>query len=219
MKYNCEICNAEINKSPAEYKRSKHHYCSKRCFGEWRKTQRLSEESKKKISVAKTGIAMSEETKRKISLANKGNPKVKYWLGRKRSKESIAKSALGNIGNKSHTGRALSEQHRKNISKSLSGENSYLWRGGITDVNAKARHSFEYKEWRRKVFERDSWACVWCGSKKQIQADHIKPFSVFIDLRHEISNGRTLCFECHKKTDTYAMKVQNINKLFPEFVR
>src|SRR3990167_5702824 len=34
------------------------------------------------------------------------------------------------------------------------GEKSHLWKGGITSINAKVRTSFEYKLWRKSVFER-----------------------------------------------------------------
>ena len=37
----------------------------------------------------------------------------------------------------------------------ISGENSHLWRGGITPINKALRSSLEYEEWRTKVFERD----------------------------------------------------------------
>ena len=89
-----------------------------------------------------------------------------------------------------------------------SGENSHLWRGGVSTENELARKSPEYKKWRKLVFERDNYTCVNCNKKGlKIQADHIKPFSLYKKLRYELSNGRTLCVECHKKTDTYGSKI------------
>ena len=41
------------------------------------------------------------------------------------------------------------------------------------------------------------------GKKIVLHADHIKPFAFFPKLRFAIDNGRTLCIDCHKKTDTY----------------
>lgn len=42
----------------------------------------------------------------------------------------------------------------------------------------------------------------------KLQADHIKPFAYFPELRFAIDNGRTLCINCHKKTDSFAGKAQ-----------
>lgn len=72
-----------------------------------------------------------------------------------------------------------------------------------TPFDLRERASSRYKKWRTKVLERDSYACVLCGSKENLNADHIKPFSIHKELRFELSNGRTLCVPCHKKTDTY----------------
>jgi hypothetical protein len=78
------------------------------------------------------------------------------------------------------------------------------WKGGVTSPENKIRTSFEYKEWRRQVFERDGRACVLCGkSGGQMHADHIKTFADFPELRLVLSNGRTLCPPCHFKTETH----------------
>lgn len=88
---------------------------------------------------------------------------------------------------------------------SIRGANHPQWKGGATEKNKKIRTSLEYKVWRRAVFERDDYTCVWCGVRgAYIEADHIKPFAFFPELRFNLDNGRTLCRPCHIKTDTYA---------------
>lgn len=92
----------------------------------------------------------------------------------------------------------------------LSGANQHLWKGGVTKVNDQFRHSFEYRQWRTAVFQRDNYTCQSCkqyGGK--LQADHELPFSLYPALRLEILNGRTLCIPCHKKTATYGEKVNS----------
>jgi len=85
------------------------------------------------------------------------------------------------------------------------GKNNYFWKGGITPINQVIRTSVEYKFWRQSIFERDNYTCIWCLEKGGVlHADHIKPFALYPELRFAIDNGRTLCKECHKTTDTYA---------------
>lgn len=102
-------------------------------------------------------------------------------------------------------GRVTSIETRKKLSESHKGEKSNLWKGGITQINMKIRKSLEYRLWRESVFARDNWTCIWGGKEhgNKLQADHIKPFSLYPELRFAIDNGRTLCVECHRKTDTY----------------
>lgn len=96
----------------------------------------------------------------------------------------------------------------KGISHSA-GKKHWNWQGGLTKEQERVRKSFEYKNWRSAVFERDGYACTWCEDKQEkgkrvmLNADHIRPFSLFPELRFDLSNGRTLCEKCHKRTDSY----------------
>lgn len=69
-----------------------------------------------------------------------------------------------------------------------------------------------YKAWRLAVFRRDGYKCKWCGKSGKsvrLQADHVKPKAAFPELMYKLSNGRTLCKECHKKTCTYGFRAAN----------
>ncbi len=58
-----------------------------------------------------------------------------------------------------------------------------------------------YKEWRRKIRERDGAKCQMpnCMSKKQIQVHHILKWSSYPTLRFDVNNGICLCSTCHKR--------------------
>jgi hypothetical protein len=96
------------------------------------------------------------------------------------------------------------------IKGQFEGEKNINWKGGVTPTNQLIRHSTEYKQWRKSVFERDDYTCQICFKKEEVSgklnADHIKPFANFPELRFDINNGRTLCIDCHKETDTYLVK-------------
>ena len=108
-------------------------------------------------------------------------------------------------------GKKLSKEHIENLKgkrPKAQGKNNHNWRGGVTSINEKIRKSLEYKLWREAVFKRDNYTCVWCGGESHgnIEADHIKPFAHYPELRFAIDNGRTLCKDCHKTTNTYLIK-------------
>jgi len=166
--------------------------------------------SKKKISEALKGEKhplfgkeCPQHTKDAVSKAHKG--KVSWFKGKTHTEESRAKMSLSRIGNKNRVGSFCTPEQRLKISKATKknarrGPDNFMWKGGVTAENIKARHSFEYREWRKKVFERDNYICQHCGYFKggNLHPHHIKPFSEYKELRYNVSNGITLCKSCHE---------------------
>jgi hypothetical protein len=145
------------------------------------------------------GKKTPEETRRKQSVAAKGK---NIWMkGRKLPLETRAK--MGNARRGIH--RPESAIRR--------GSNSNLWKGGVTPINILIRSSFEYKQWRKAVYERDNYTCQECHERGgKLHPHHIKSFSDYPELRFDVSNGVTLCESCHKKTPNYGRKVFLLRK-------
>src|SRR3990167_7364961 len=128
---------------------------------------------------------------------NKGKKGLQIsWL---KGTKGLVRPNLGNF-----------KKNHPSWTKGLPKEKNPNWNGGIYPHHKAIRHSLEYKLWREAVFKRDNYTCIWCGERgKFLNADHIKPFALFPELRFAIDNGRTLCIDCHKTTDTYGGKSKN----------
>jgi len=86
------------------------------------------------------------------------------------------------------------------------GKGNPHWKGGLTHPSRRLRGTSLYKKWRSEILRRDNYTCVLCGLNENLEADHIKNFHFYKQLRFDLSNGRTLCHGCHIKTDDYAYK-------------
>lgn len=73
-------------------------------------------------------------------------------------------------------------------------DNHYLWAGG-----QDGRMNPDGIKWRKKVLARDQHFCRICHANKKLEAHHIKPFGKHPELRWDVSNGVTLCHDCHTK--------------------
>lgn len=131
-------------------------------------------------------------TRKKISEATKNRPKRVGWKHSKATRKKLREQKLG----------------KKNPS----------WKGGITPLYKQISGNIKYRQWRSDIFERDDYTCQNCGKRGGIiQAHHIKSFASIIKENKittldqalsceelwNINNGKTLCEDCHKKTDTY----------------
>ncbi len=91
-----------------------------------------------------------------------------------------------------------SMETRLRMSEVRKGERHWNWKGGITSSAERERHVIEYKEWRAQVFARDEYTCQKCfliGGN--LVAHHIYAFNTYPELRTSVSNGITLCADCH----------------------
>lgn len=79
------------------------------------------------------------------------------------------------------------------------GELHFKWNPNLTDQDRKYdRYCPEYSEWRKLVFERDNYICKKCNKKtKSLNAHHIENYSSNLEKRTLLSNGITLCEDCH----------------------
>lgn len=103
------------------------------------------------------------------------------------------------------------------VGHGVRGEKNHFWKGGITELNKNERRRLKARQWRQSVLRRDNYTCQICGARNRrglgktvvLNADHIKSWSNFPELRYELSNGRTLCVDCHKKTDNYGGRARS----------
>jgi len=101
------------------------------------------------------------------------------------------------------TGKKFTKEHIENMSKAQKG--NIPWNKGIYTSKTKKwyhrlRKTVAYYKWRESVFKRDNWTCQKCG----IRGGYLEPHHI-ISIKDDkskallISNGITLCRECHKK--------------------
>lgn len=115
-------------------------------------------------------------------------------------------------GNKTSFKPGLQPWNKGKSFEKIRGEKHPHWRGGITPLRKAIRELFRYKQWRMDVFTRDSFSCIVCGRKVDIEADHFpKQFAYILQKEKiktvvdaeksislwDVSNGRTLCKSHH----------------------
>ena len=71
-----------------------------------------------------------------------------------------------------------------------------------TNNKNKRKVDYKYIKWRKDVLERDDYKCKLCGKTKDetiLNVHHIVRYADNEELRTDINNGISLCYECHKK--------------------
>lgn len=177
----------------------------------WCRGKKHTQETIEKMKKVKRG------RKRPDMMGNKWSIGTTPWnKGKKMSQEEISRQ--------NQTGLKYGRGWNKGMPATwASGEKNNGWKGGITPLHETIRKCPQSRQWRERVFKRDNWTCQNCYQKGgKLHADHIKPFAIILHENKitslnkaikckklwDVFNGRTLCIECHKKTNTYGGKTR-----------
>lgn len=101
------------------------------------------------------------------------------------------------------------------------GENSPSWKPNLTDEYRITKRIFpEYREWRINVYRKDNYTCQCCGQiGYDLNAHHIRNFADNPKLITELSNGITLCDNCHMAFHKVYGKTKNSREQLDEFIK
>lgn len=105
--------------------------------------------------------------------------------------------------------------------KKMSGSNNPHWNPNLTDEDRRNnRKHLEYELWRKKVYTKNYWTCQICNKKKntKICAHHLQSYDKNKNLRLDVSNGITLCVNCHKQFHTIYRYGGNTKAQFETFL-
>jgi 5-methylcytosine-specific restriction endonuclease McrA len=98
-------------------------------------------------------------------------------------------------------------------------ENKFALNSRDTKEMFNFRYRVSYKDFKKKILERDNYSCKYCGVGKfnmlecpRIDVHHIKPVKYFPSLRLEESNAISLCSRHHKIADNYFNKKRYSNE-------
>jgi len=205
----CLICKNPFLVKPSRLKKEP-KYCSSKCY--WQDISRvmkkvLGERTNNKLIVVKCEVCnknffrFPSQFKKHLFCSKQCADNFR----KDKPSWNKGKSALWAKNNKYNIGRTPWNKGKK--FPEFSGKNHFAWKGGVYNKNRKIDMGrTKYRHWRIAVFERDKYTCIWCGTTKELTADHIKPYAFYPKLKYKLINGRTLCVDCHKKTETYGRK-------------
>jgi hypothetical protein len=200
-KLNCLYCKKDFYPIGGHLKQK---YCSKECSYNSRKN---------KISPKKGKTYPHLQKQKKISnclVCKKDFEAINDYKGREQ--KYCSKECWSNRGSLKMTKKCLNCNSIINYGRSSKiycnrecafkhkvGENATAYKDGKSLERQRGRDSQELKNWRKSVFKKDNYRCGHCKTNKNLQAHHIKSYADFPDLRFIISNGLTLCIDCHGK--------------------
>ena len=200
----CVVCINRFNAYQYLLKRGQARYCSIKCKAKEHKG-RLQTSEEVICSMCKASFYVQPN-------------QLKSGRGKYCSSLCYHESTKGKIAY--NRGIPMSELQKVKVSQGRIGKmigfTNHSWKGGVTPINKKVRDSIEIRLWREAVFARDSFTCQMCSQVGgKLNADHIKPFSLFPELRLAIDNGQVLCVPCHRvKTQKDLPIIRSMQKVF-----
>lgn len=90
-----------------------------------------------------------------------------------------------------------------------------------TDEERESQRCLQgYEQWRDSVYERDKYTCQCCGYDKghTLNAHHLDGYNWCVEKRTDVSNGITLCKDCHISFHKMFGNKNNTKEQFYEFI-
>ncbi len=148
------------------------------------------------ISIALKGRIFSKTWKENLSRAHRGQ--IAWNKGKKLSEEHIEKLRISHIGNKN------SEEAKRKLGESISGDKHWNWQGGISREPYPIGWTRTLK---RSIRERDDYKCQYCGCPQEectqkLCIHHIDNDKSNLDPKNLIS----LCRSCHIRTHDWGKR-------------
>lgn len=133
----------------------------------------------------------------KIWNKNKKCPKELYPNFGMRNKKHLEKSKKNM--SKAHTGKKLSEEHKRNIGLAEQGEKNWNWLGG----KSFEPYGLEFnKELKEKIRKRDNYECQECHKKQEESKGKLSVHHIDYNKKNNSpTNLISLCQKCHVKTN------------------
>jgi len=101
-----------------------------------------------------------------------------------------------------------------------SGENHPNYNSNLSEEDRIERRKIKgYPEWIQNVYERDKYTCQCCGDNTggNLNAHHKDGYHWCEERRLDVSNGITLCDECHKEFHKIYGYKDNTEKQYEEY--
>ncbi len=180
------------------------HFCSKSCRMKqknaidnpaWRPEVRSKLSQAAKGNKRCLGRKLSSKTKAKIS---------ESLTGKKQPREVVAKRVASMRATMAKYGGLTPAQRRHLATLHKSGPEHPNWKGGYAAERQKRYNDPQYRHFVSAVLRRDGYRCQWCGARNGhgenvlLQVHHTVPYCDRPDLGYVVSNGLTLCIECHR---------------------
>lgn len=162
--------------------------------------RKLSEDTRKRMSVAQRGHPVSQEQRLAISRTLKGR-RMPYVAeaNSKRVYSQVVRDKRRKVARSLWT-----PQFRQKMKERMSGENSPVWikdRSKLKIDAIQRPYDTQYKYWMLEVKKRDGWMCRVSNQdcSGRLEAHHILPWRDYPNLRYSLNNGITLCHFHHPK--------------------
>lgn len=199
LKNKCFYCGKDFTRQiyPWDIKNGRGKFCSRRCSTESQKKQLIRECQwcGKKISLAKSKIKAGEGKYCSISCYH-NSIQTKYIKLNcpECNKEFLIPDYRIKDNQTNYCSTSCANKHKL-------GSASHNWKGGLTKISDCLRKRANYKLWKKNVFKRDNYTCQMCGNINNLHAHHIDKVKDFPEKITLLSNGITLCKDCHNSVN------------------